>query len=427
MRFLLTCSLFVAVLARAEVVPRLFSTGVDANGELLTSSALDPHWHWYNGANGVSSTYVVANEGFPAWPAQGPNSQWIAPHANQQTGEGQGGYIYRTSFDLTGFDLASASLRLAMAADDYVYSVRLNGTDTRLTFPYTPAVWVTNTIATGFYPGLNIMDVFVMNSSGGPSGLRCEPLLTATSRVLTSRVENTNLVLSWATNLPCYRLESTTNLASGPWATNASALTMTNGCFAAAVPLETASCFYRLSRPPGLPPSARIVVNRDYGEGYTEVVHLAPEYTCDIGAGCQLQWPLDGTITNTFDAFECVEQAGCSTNDPSLRFHWEFRFPPLIQGGQLYAARGITGYRSPVLTIAPNSFPALSGVDVHWRAILTITSGIDPTLEKVVLFRFQYDSSETSLSQIQSCRGPSQPGWCSNLGNASEVLPGTDL
>ncbi len=168
------------------------------------------------------------------------------------------------------------------------------------------------------------------------------------------------------------------------------------------LPRDVAKRFYRLRRDEQTPPVPKVQVNAAYGEGYVESVRFGPEFTCDLGTGCQLQWPLDGSIDNVFDASGCIDPRRCLEGDPALSYQWKLRFPPAINSGGYYSnPAGITGQNGPVLTFTPSSLPALSGADVHWRVILTITSSAGGTTKQTqALFRFQYDSSEMLLSEL---------------------------
>jgi len=83
--------------------------------------------------------------------------------------------------------------------------------------------------------------------------------------------------------------------------------------------------------------------------------------------GCALQYPLDGTITNSFDATRTVDNALCSTSDGPIENQWILRYPTTLQGGSIYPSSLVLGRNSSFLLLPPNCRPARSGVDVHWR------------------------------------------------------------
>src|SRR5207244_7166252 len=78
------------------------------------------------------NTYVVpsGSSPFPAWIADGPNSSWIAPQADQSVGNAVGNYDYQTTVDLTGFRANSAAVSGFFASDNELVDIRVNGVST---------------------------------------------------------------------------------------------------------------------------------------------------------------------------------------------------------------------------------------------------------------------------------------------------------
>jgi hypothetical protein len=100
--------------------------------------------------------------------------------------------------------------------------------------------------------------------------------------------------------------------------------------------------------------------------------------------------PLDGTITNPFDASRTVDNALCSTSDGPIEYQWVVRYPTAIQGGSIYTSSLVIGRNSSFLLLPPNCLPALAGFDVHWRVDLHITKRTpDGVFERDALFRFE--------------------------------------
>ncbi len=188
--------------ASAAPIVSLSSTGLGAPG------AADPHYALVSapagpvsasklpGASGsgtpaFTTAYVVQqNANFPFdafWasnnysPPGAPASGWIAPTADVNTTHPDGYYTYRTTFDLTGFNLASASISGFVAADNGV-QVLLNGQfaasiygPNGYTFTTTAFANQGLSITSGFKPGINTLDFVVYNevqASGNPTGLR---------------------------------------------------------------------------------------------------------------------------------------------------------------------------------------------------------------------------------------------------------------
>lgn len=208
----LACALLAtAAPASAAPITTLYSTGQGAAG------SADPHYALAGAPGGYTTAYVVGqNAQFPFdayWasnsfsPAAGaPASGWIAPTANVNTTHPDGYYTYRTTFDLTGFDPATARVTGFVAADNAV-QVFLNttpgppappagrgapGVTTAFAPPgpdpavsvYAPLGYTFTagnfanqsfTLTGGFVPGQNTLTFVVYNevqATGNPTGLR---------------------------------------------------------------------------------------------------------------------------------------------------------------------------------------------------------------------------------------------------------------
>jgi uncharacterized repeat protein (TIGR01451 family) len=171
--------------------PRLFNTGVDNRGNPLPNGFLQlPDSHYMILTEPTPQipgpAQVTTNNGWPitpgAWMANSAVSQWISPHANENclasggSTELPGTYLYRTTFDMTGFNAARMSISGRSAADDGVTAVLLNGVVAANPVgafdSFTPFA-----ITGGFVAGINSLDFVVQNGPGGscnPSGLRVE-------------------------------------------------------------------------------------------------------------------------------------------------------------------------------------------------------------------------------------------------------------
>ena len=119
---------------------------------------------------------VVTSNVFPIgpWLWDGPNSKWIAPQNNQAAGNLPGTYIYHTTFNLTGFNPATATLTGQFAADNSAI-IKLNGVVVGPTAP-TYSAWTQFAINSGFAAGINTLDFVVTNDPSGanPTGLRVD-------------------------------------------------------------------------------------------------------------------------------------------------------------------------------------------------------------------------------------------------------------
>ena len=178
-----TALLFLAIVqtvAHAAPIPGLFNTGVDDDGNLLAGSgAVDPHYTLIVSADAglPGPDAVTLNPGFPVgpWLAEGPDSRWIAPQANQGNGA-PGEYRYRISFDLTGFDETTANISGEWGVDNDGTDILLNGASTGNFNGNGFAGLTPFSITSGFIAGVNTLDFVVTNAgaAAGPTGLRVE-------------------------------------------------------------------------------------------------------------------------------------------------------------------------------------------------------------------------------------------------------------
>lgn len=160
----------LAVAGMAHGAVGLNNTGVDAGGNVLPLGAVDAHYT----VNGNSAFVFKAAGGYPVGPWLGDNSTsaWISPSTSTY-GIQNATYTYATSFDLTGIDLTTAFIAGRWASDDPMTDIRLNGNSLGLSggnYTY----WTPFSIASGFASGINTLEFDVINSGGGPTGLRLE-------------------------------------------------------------------------------------------------------------------------------------------------------------------------------------------------------------------------------------------------------------
>ncbi len=173
----------LSVSAQAVTITSLFNTGVDATATSTTGNGTDQHWT-FNAAPAFSGG---TNGSFPIgpWMAESAISRWATPTSNASDSVISG--AYSTVFTLGSFTSASFSGRFA--ADDSVTSITLNGNTISgsgggFTF------WTPFSTLTGFQVGANTLTFNVLNSGGGPSGLRVE--------VIESNVTSVPEPASWA-------------------------------------------------------------------------------------------------------------------------------------------------------------------------------------------------------------------------------------
>ncbi|MEZ5328869.1 MAG: immunoglobulin domain-containing protein [Verrucomicrobiales bacterium] len=179
---------FILALAVASIpfavdgapIPGLFNTGVGEDGKLLAASgAVDPHYTMIVSPDEefTGPDLVTLNPGFPVgpWLEEGPDSKWIV--ANPESGNSaEGDYTYRTTFDLTGFDPAKATITGRWAVDNTGIDILINGESLGITNGAGFASWSDFTIDSGFVEGENVLEFIFNNApaSPNPAGLRVE-------------------------------------------------------------------------------------------------------------------------------------------------------------------------------------------------------------------------------------------------------------
>lgn len=155
----------------AANITGLKNTGLGASGQIDG---------YYTLSSAVSNTPIITYDSqwpIGPWLANDSTSKWITPTASQ--GESfdpwtPGAYTYSLSFDLTGYNAASASFGGRMAADNAVVVILNNnviGSGTGFTD------WTSFSASSGFVPGVNKLDFVVTNwaqNGGNPTGLRVE-------------------------------------------------------------------------------------------------------------------------------------------------------------------------------------------------------------------------------------------------------------
>ena len=165
------------------IVPTVFSTGMDANHDPLAPGAVDPHYTLISSPVGAAPALRIT--GHPAWlgaVGEDQNSAWIGLTDPGTTNVPSGDYVYRTTFDLTGFAANWAVLEFRMLADDQVSNVLLNGVPTGHSHNTFGSFSDWFTLTSGFTSGMNTLDFVVVNGGGGnpnPHGLRAELFMTA--------------------------------------------------------------------------------------------------------------------------------------------------------------------------------------------------------------------------------------------------------
>jgi hypothetical protein len=175
-RVMAVCLAAVTLLP-AVPITTLYNTGVDSTGALLVggNGVVDSHYSLISGPGivGTPSAVTYYNSGYVA---DGPDSRWIS--VNSDGSPTAGDYVFRTTFDLTGFNLALTSLSFTCGSDNRVADVQINGTSVfglgnscdsyvNLGLP--------RLIDSNFLAGVNTLDFTVRNDDDeGPVGVRVQ-------------------------------------------------------------------------------------------------------------------------------------------------------------------------------------------------------------------------------------------------------------
>jgi hypothetical protein len=173
------------VTVRAKV-PGLFDTGVDSTGAALADGAVDPHYQLIVNADSASTeAFVHSSTIFPIvagpWLANTATSKWISPRVDSSLAaglaRGNGTYVYRTTFDLTGLDKESVIITGGWAIDNTGVSIKVNDQPTGLVnnSGFGAATTFTISVANAaLVDGVNTLDFEVQNvdATEGYTGLR---------------------------------------------------------------------------------------------------------------------------------------------------------------------------------------------------------------------------------------------------------------
>ena len=159
--------------SHAVAITGLFNTGADASNLALTggNGVVDTHYQILSStspgyAGNQAVTYFNA-----AYAANDANSRWISLSANGNPGSNT--TVYRTTFDLTGFDPLTALITGNWGTDN-AGSIFLNGVDSGLSSTGFGSL-LGFSLNSGFVAGVNTLD-FEVRDFGQPTALRVDDL-----------------------------------------------------------------------------------------------------------------------------------------------------------------------------------------------------------------------------------------------------------
>jgi len=184
----IACLLYVGAGQAQAASITIFNTGVNGSGVSLGNGSSESHYTLISVPGGVSTILTRdSTGGFPVnfytGTPDSSTSMWIGPNNNSQLVSPVGDYVYRTTFDLTGFDPTTASLAGKWTTDNKGLDILINGTSLGYTtgFASFKDGFSPFTVTSGFIPGLNTLDfavnngqVAIGNNSANPAALRVE-------------------------------------------------------------------------------------------------------------------------------------------------------------------------------------------------------------------------------------------------------------
>lgn len=166
--------------AHAATITGLKNTGLGDSGTIDSNYTL---------SSAVSTTPVITFDSqwpIGPWIANDSTSKWITPTAGQADSFDpvvSGTYTYTLTFNLAGYNAATAMFSGRLAADNSV-QVKLNNSLIGSATGFTD--WTSFGASSGFVSGVNKLDFVVSNwaqSSGNPTGLRVEFGLSSVAAV----------------------------------------------------------------------------------------------------------------------------------------------------------------------------------------------------------------------------------------------------
>jgi hypothetical protein len=246
-----------AVLRILERVGGVFSTGVDATGVVLDDGMVDPHYSFSTNAtdSAVSEAVVHDSTIFPIvtgpWLANSAASKWIGPKLNTVDALG-GDYAYKVSFDLTGFDPATAVVLGGWATDNGGTDIRLNGTSLGLLNNAQFSVLTPFELGSGFVAGKNTIEFLVNNTADGYTALRVEGLRvgairSASAPSVTIESTATGVRVAWPVSATGFRLTSAATLG-GAWSDVNAPVIEVNGQNTVNLSAAADAAFFRLQK-----------------------------------------------------------------------------------------------------------------------------------------------------------------------------------
>ena len=166
-----------------EKISSLFNTGIAADGTMATPGTNDPHY-----TNVTGGVPAVVQVGHPAWLGADGISQWTGLTGTGTDSVAAGQFTWRTTCNLTGYQLASVVANLYVSADNSLDNVLLNGVGKGIASSGFNGYFGPFAV-TGWAAGANTLDFLWTNAgaTANPGGFRvkwdatAQPLLANTT------------------------------------------------------------------------------------------------------------------------------------------------------------------------------------------------------------------------------------------------------
>jgi hypothetical protein len=180
-------------------------------------------------------------------------SKWIGPQLDPN---GAGGdYVFRTTFNLAGYDPATARVQGDWATDNVGTDLRINGASTGLQNNTQFTAYTHFVITNGFITGTNVLE-FAVNNAGAeanPIGLRVEnlragakPMVSAAPKIAILRGAQ-GATLSWPASAAGFKLFATPSLNAPSW-TEVSGVQTGSATHSITIGLTNTARYYRLQQ-----------------------------------------------------------------------------------------------------------------------------------------------------------------------------------
>lgn len=157
-----------------QALPTLFNTGIGSNGAALPPGQQDPHYLLVRSDYGTNPSPAIVMQNNAAWLANDTASRWIGVVSNGASSISNGLYLFRHTFDLTGFDPSNTLLSLQVSCDNVVTNIALNGNLLGLAYTGFTAFSSAFTLTNGFLTATNALEFHARNTAAGPGGFRAK-------------------------------------------------------------------------------------------------------------------------------------------------------------------------------------------------------------------------------------------------------------